>query len=142
MDICSTGVCRDGTYDPTKSSTFVEYSKGKFQAAYGDNTMVQGDFIQETLSIGGVEFPNLIMGAPTQGSVPAALQNATFSGIVGVSYISGEYVAQKGEGTYPTVLSQMAASGQIATETFSLWLNDLGKNSIFRSENRALTQVS
>src|ERR1700759_2088692 len=102
MNLCTQGLCKDGAYDPTKSSSFVDYMKGKFQTGYGDGTNVTGDFIKETLSIGGVAFPNLIMGAATQGVIPEALQSSAFTGIIGVSYITGEYVAPI-EGTYPTV---------------------------------------
>jgi Eukaryotic aspartyl protease len=120
-----------GTFDSTKSSTFKNISSG-FQASYGDGTIALGSFITETVTVGGVPFKNLTLGFATQGATPADLATEPFVGIVGVSYIAGEAGKQ-----YPTILSQLVTQGVIATQAFSLYLNDIRKKRATHSTGRA-----
>ena len=48
--------------DQTKSSTYKLSDEGAFQIEYGDNTGANGDYITDTMSIGGATITALEMG--------------------------------------------------------------------------------
>lgn len=49
------------------------------------------------------------------------------NGIMGVGYQAGEETSTP----YPSVMEEMVSQNLILTQAYSIWLNDLGKNSEF-----------
>jgi len=115
-------VCQQlGSFDGTKSSTFVDVAKDQFQISYQDNSAVTGDYINETLAVGKTVINNMTMGLATQAT--------RAFGIMGIGYDAGESIAgQSPDAIYPNVISQMKNQGFINTLAYSLWLNDLNSN--------------
>ena len=107
-----------GQYDQSASSSGVEVSQGGFQIQYEDNSAVEGDYINETLSIGNTVIKDMTMGLATQATRPF--------GIMGIGYDADESIAATNpNGVYPNVIAQLKAQGFISTLAYSLWLNDL-----------------
>ena len=106
------------TVDSSKSSTFSTLNQGGFQASYADSSKVLGDFISDTLSIGGKAMPNFTMGYGSQiTGVPA--------GIVGVGLDALENEVQHGGKPYTGFIDAMVDNSLINSRSFSLWLDDL-----------------
>ena len=107
-----------GQYDQSASSSSVEVAKGGFQIQYEDNSAVEGDYINETLSIGNTVIKDMTMGLAIQASRPF--------GIMGIGYDADESIAATDPNAiYPNVIAQLQAQGFISTLAYSLWLNDL-----------------
>ncbi|KAF2664525.1 acid protease [Microthyrium microscopicum] len=119
-------VCSSGSFDETKSSTFVEYAAGEFQIGYVDGTKIQGDYVNDTFSIAGASIKNMTMGLAKKSSSPNSSGSSPFQGIVGVGFDNGEALYSQSQGqTYPNIISQMVAQNVISVRAYSLWLNDL-----------------
>ena len=107
-----------GQYDPSASSSGAEVAPNGFQIQYEDNSAVEGDYINETLSIGNTVIKDMTMGLATQASRPF--------GIMGIGYDADESIAATNPNSiYPNVIAQLKAQGFISTLAYSLWLNDL-----------------
>lgn len=107
-----------GQYNPDASSSGVEVLRGGFEIQYEDNSAVEGDYINETLSIGNTVIKDMTMGLATQASRPF--------GIMGIGYDADESIAATNpDAIYPNVIAQLKAQGFISTLAYSLWLNDL-----------------
>lgn len=77
-----------------------------------------GDYFTDALSIGGATLNNFQMGL--------ALDTSIGVGIMGIGYNSSEASVFTGDGTiYANLPFAMVDSGIVATEAYSLWLNDL-----------------
>ena len=112
-----------GSFNPNQSSTFIDLVPQGFQISYVDNSGVTGDYIGDTLAIGKTSLTNLTMGLATSAS--RAL------GIMGIGFVAGESSTNDDPtNTYPNVISELKQQGYINTMAYSLWLNDLGKNSV------------
>jgi hypothetical protein len=120
-------LCSDGAFDPTTSSSYVDVLANEFDISYVDNSEIQGDYINETFSIGGATVKQMTMGLAKEASVPGSA-GEPFQGIVGVGFDSGEAIVgeTRGQVSYPNIISQMVMQGVISTRAYSLWLNDLG----------------
>jgi len=93
--------------------------KGKFDITYADNSGAQGDYITDTLSIGGVAITALEMGLA---------HNATLiTGLLGIGYDVNEAsnALTTGNFVYPSIIDTMVAQGVINTKAYSLYLDDL-----------------
>lgn len=110
------GGCTGGVFDSTKSSTFKTVIKGGFSIEYADKTGSSGDYISDTLRIGGATITGLQMGL--------ALKTTTGVGIMGIGYDTDE--ASKTE--YPSIIDQMVSQGLINTKLYSLYLDDLASS--------------
>ena len=107
-----------GQYDASASSSGVEVDPNGFQIQYEDNSAVEGDYINETLSIGNTVIKDMRMGLATQATRPF--------GIMGIGYDADESIAATNPNAiYPNVIAQLKAQGFISTLAYSLWLNDL-----------------
>ncbi|KAI0474861.1 mitochondrial elongation factor g 1-like protein [Xylaria cf. heliscus] len=109
------GGCTFGSFNPDQSSS-VDVVSQDFQIAYVDGSYSKGDYITETFGIGGVEIQNVTMGL--------GLDTDIAYGLVGVGYASNEASAQSDE-IYDNLPIVMRNEGQIKTNAYSLWLNDL-----------------
>ena len=111
--------CGLGEFNSQRSSTFKEVDQGGFEISYEDNSGVEGDYINETLTLNGgkTTIQNMTMGL--------ALKATRGFGIMGIGYDADESVADPRE-EYPNIIAQLQAQGFINTLAYSLWLNDLG----------------
>ncbi|KAI2638640.1 aspartic peptidase domain-containing protein [Xylaria nigripes] len=108
--------CTLGSYDADKSSTAVLINQD-FSIRYVDGSHSNGDYIAETFSIGDVTLDNVTMGL--------GLDTDIAYGLLGIGYVSNEAsVAQTGQ-IYQNLPLVMRDEGHIATNGYSLWLNDL-----------------
>ena len=111
-DLCAkVSACEDfGVYTANSSSTY-RYIDGNFNISYQDGGSATGDYVSDTLTVGGLQVPNLQMGV--------AYHSETNQNVWGVGYPIIE-----GGDSYPNAPFQMVIDGLISSAAFSLWLND------------------
>lgn len=101
------------------SSTFVDLGSG-FSITYGDGTGANGDYFNDSLSLGGVTLKSFEMGL--------ALDSSTNYGLIGIGYDSNEgNVDTGGVAKHPGFVDALVSGGFISTTAYSLWLDDLRK---------------
>jgi hypothetical protein len=106
--------------DSSKSSTFVDVERGGFNISYVDGSGSSGDYFQDTLVISGATLKNFEMGLGLSTTIPY--------GLVGIAYADSEANVDTGNGTqYPNLVDAMVNQGIIATQAYSLWLDDMGR---------------
>lgn len=107
--------------DQTKSSTYKLVDEGAFQITYGDNTGANGDYITDTMSIGGATITALEMGL--------AYNASSATGVMGIGYdineASDNSQGQVNPFVYPSIIDTMVSQGLINTKAYSLYLDDL-----------------
>ncbi|TPX13767.1 uncharacterized protein E0L32_005711 [Thyridium curvatum] len=109
-----------GTYSANKSSTY-EYIGSYFNISYVDGSGASGDYVSDTVKIGSVSLDRLQFGI---GYVSTSAQ-----GILGIGYeINEVQVGRAKKAAYKNLPAQMVADGRIASNAYSLWLNDLDAN--------------
>ncbi|KAL9125533.1 MAG: hypothetical protein Q9217_005272 [Psora testacea] len=112
-----------GAYNRSRSSTAELIAQDAFQIQYQDNSTIQGNYVNDTVAIGNTQITNLTMGIATQASRSL--------GVMGIGYVAGESIAESDpDSTYPNVVQQLKDQGMISTTAYSLWLNDLGPDSL------------
>ncbi|OIW28063.1 acid protease [Coniochaeta ligniaria NRRL 30616] len=114
--------CTFGTFDPNKSSSFVDVGKGTFSISYVDGTHSKGDYFADKFEIGGAVV-NVTMGLGIDTDIAY--------GLVGVGYALNEAIVagtQSASSAYPNLPVTMQREGLINTIAYSLWLNDLDAN--------------
>lgn len=117
--------CPDGSFDPTKSSSFTQLTTGGFNISYdqpGDSD--SGYYFSDTVSFGNnVQIPNVTIGLATYAF--------DHTGLMGVGMRLLESAVQTGESQtgYPTIVDSLVSAGLIERAAFSLWLNDLDASS-------------
>ncbi|KAF5594813.1 aspartic-type endopeptidase opsb [Fusarium subglutinans] len=118
--LCSThaNICSEsGLYSPNKSSTY-EYLNSDFNISYADGSGASGDYATETFRMGSVKLEDLQFGI---GYVTSDNE-----GVLGIGYKSNEaQVDQLNRGTYDNLPAKLASKGLIASNAYSLYLNDL-----------------
>ncbi|KAF9892208.1 hypothetical protein FE257_002614 [Aspergillus nanangensis] len=107
-----------GSFDPKDSSTS-KFVSSDFNISYADGSGAVGDYITDTLHIGGVTLKTFQFGIGYSSSSP--------EGVLGIGYASNEVqVGRLGKSAYPNLPQAMVKSGLIRSNAYSLWLNDLG----------------
>ncbi|KUI58707.1 putative aspartic-type endopeptidase OPSB [Cytospora mali] len=107
------------SFNSSDSSTFIDIGEGDFDIAYVDGSYSKGDYFKDTFEIAGATVSNLTMGLGT---------NTTLTyGVVGVGYKYSEAIVETESlsSAYPNLPLAMVNQGLIATNAYSLWLNDL-----------------
>ncbi|KAH8700925.1 aspartic peptidase domain-containing protein [Talaromyces proteolyticus] len=109
--------------DPTKSSTSKVINKGGFSIQYGTaNSDVQGDYVLDTITVGGATVKNTTMAVAYKvAEVPA--------GILGIGFDTNEAIVAEGGHKYQSFVDNLVTDGVISTKAYSLWLNDLFSSS-------------
>lgn len=114
-----------GSFDPTKSSTFVnDTSHTNFTALYGDLTKDIGYYFQDTVTLGGTTVKNFTMGL-AESTVAGSVTPNDGHGVFGISYRSGEFSIFEQGWSHPTIYEEMVIQGLIERSAYSLYLNDL-----------------
>lgn len=116
MQLCEVS----GTYDPSASSTSRLVSND-FNISYVDGSGAIGDYMTDTLGIGGVRIRDLQFGLGLRSTSP--------EGILGIGYASNEVqVNRNGKPSYPNLPEAMVDANLIRSNAYSLWLDDLEAN--------------
>lgn len=105
--------------DPDASSTFND-TAFEFEITYVDGSYSKGDYFTDAFQIADTSLTNLTMGLGNDTSIAY--------GLVGVGYTSNEAIIsteQSLAAAYSNLPALMVDQGAIATNAYSLWLNDL-----------------
>lgn len=132
--------CRiPGSFDPNSSSS-LSYVSSDFNITYADGTGAAGDYVTDTLHIGGTTVKNFQFGIGYSSSSAGKscqgmrlvkplfriLTALDSEGVLGIGYPSNEVqVARFGDDAYPNLPRFLMQKGLIQSSAYSLWLNDL-----------------
>ena len=106
-----------GTYDGSSSSSY-KIVNNNFNISYVDGSGASGDYVTDTLAIGGQTLSSFQFGVGTQST--------SAEGVLGIGYPSNEIqVNANQQQAYPNLPAAMLNAGLIQSQTYSLWLNDL-----------------
>jgi hypothetical protein len=106
-----------GTYDANSSSTY-EFVNNDFNISYVDGSGAAGDYAKDTFNFGGKSIEGLQFGIGYTSSSP--------EGILGIGYTLNEVQVNRAGGkAYPNLPQLLADNGDINSNAYSLWLNDL-----------------
>lgn len=106
-----------GTYDANSSSTN-SYVSSDFNISYADGSGAAGDYVKDTVNIGGKTLDNFQVGVGYVSTSP--------QGILGIGYTANEaQVNRAGQKAYANMPQAMVDAGLIKSNAYSLWLDDL-----------------
>lgn len=109
-----------GTYDASSSSSY-KYVSSDFNISYVDGTGAVGDYVTDTLTIGGSSISSFQFGV--------GYSSSSNIGVLGIGYTANEVqVNRDGETAYANLPSALVNHGLINSNAYSLWLNDLDAN--------------
>ncbi|KAI1104238.1 acid protease [Jackrogersella minutella] len=109
-----------GTYTANSSSTY-GYVGSWFNISYVDGSGASGDYVTDTLAIGGTTLTDFQFGV--------GYQSTSEQGILGIGYAVNEVqVGRADKDAYENLPMKMKSAGQIQRNAYSLWLNDLDAN--------------
>ncbi|CRG88730.1 aspartic-type endopeptidase (OpsB), putative [Talaromyces islandicus] len=109
-----------GTYDANSSSTY-EYVSSDFNISYVDGSGAAGDYVTDTVSIGGATLKSFQFGI--------GYSSASSEGVLGIGYPANEaQVSRSRKSSYANLPKAMVDGGLINSNAYSLWLNDLDAN--------------
>ncbi|KAJ5302059.1 hypothetical protein PENANT_c008G05256 [Penicillium antarcticum] len=113
----SSDPCEDsGTYDSSSSSSY-SFVSSDFNISYADGSGAAGDYVTDTLTIGGTTIKDFQFGIGfTSGST---------EGVLGIGYTSNEVQVGTGASSYANLPKAMVQHDVIKSNAYSLWLNDL-----------------
>jgi hypothetical protein len=119
---CSSGRCdRYGVYNSDRSSNYKRLN-GDFEIKYVDGSGASGDYVTDNVGIDSVSVSNLQMGV--------ALKSSNVNGILGIGFTANEaQVIHLQRKPYPNLSQRLVDDGVIATNAFSLYLDDLDSKS-------------
>lgn len=110
-----------GAYTANSSSTY-EYIGSYFNISYVDGSGASGDYVSDTVSFGD----NTTL---SQLQFGVGYSSTSSQGILGIGYAVNEVqVGRAGKQAYNNLPAQLVADGRIASNAYSLWLNDLDAN--------------
>lgn len=109
-----------GSYSANSSSTY-SYVSSDFNISYVDGSGASGDYVTDTITIGGTTLASLQFGI--------GYDSTSAEGILGIGYAANEVqVGRAGKAAYNNLPAQMVADKLIQSNAYSLWLNDLDAN--------------
>jgi len=112
-----TNPCEGGTYDSSASSTY-QLVNTDFNISYVDGSGATGDYVTDTLTFGGQTIKSFQFGIGESSS--------SAQGVLGIGYAVNEVqVNRAGGNPYPNLPVALVDNGLIASNAYSLWLNDL-----------------
>ncbi|KAF7522707.1 hypothetical protein PCG10_007221 [Penicillium crustosum] len=114
-------VCAEsGTYDSTSSSSY-SFVNSDFNISYADGSGAAGDYVTDTLTIGGTTIKDFQFGL--------GFSSGSAEGVLGIGYTVNEVqVGRNGDSAYANLPKAMVNKGIIQSNAYSLWLNDLDAN--------------
>lgn len=111
-----------GTYNANSSSTY-SYLNSNFNITYADESGAAGDYATDVVAFSGVTVKKQQFAIGYTSSSAAS--------VLGIGYEADEAsntATLSSRGTYKNLPAQLAADGLIATNAYSVWLNDLQAN--------------
>ncbi|KAI0456153.1 aspartic-type endopeptidase [Xylaria acuta] len=109
-----------GSYVANDSSTY-EFVGDWFNISYVDGSGASGDYVSDTVTIGGTKLDRLQFGI--------GYSSTSAQGILGIGYpINEVQVGRAGRDAYDNLPAAMVTAGAISRNAYSLWLNDLDAN--------------
>ncbi|UNI21488.1 hypothetical protein JDV02_007475 [Purpureocillium takamizusanense] len=109
-----------GTYSSNHSSTY-RYVNGDFNISYVDGTSAFGDYVTDTIRVGDSNLQEFQFGV--------GYNSTSAENVLGIGYPGNEaQVARLDRKPYQNLPAKMAAAGLIASNAYSLWLNDINAN--------------
>ncbi|KAI0476760.1 aspartic-type endopeptidase [Xylaria cf. heliscus] len=106
-----------GSYVANDSSTY-EFVGDWFNISYVDGSGASGDYVSDTITIGGTTLDQLQFGI--------GYSSSSSQGILGIGYpINEVQVGRAGKDAYDNLPAAMVTTGKISRNAYSLWLNDL-----------------
>lgn len=106
-----------GTYASSSSSTY-QLVNHNFNISYVDGSGASGDYVTDTVRIGGQSLSTFQFGVGTTST--------SSEGVLGIGYTSNEVqVNRNQQPAYPNLPAAMLGAGLIQSNAYSLWLNDL-----------------
>ena len=106
-----------GAYTANDSSTY-DYLNGDFNITYVDGSGSAGDYVTDTVRFSNIELQRQQFGI--------GYTSSSQEGIIGIGYPINEVaVAYNGGRPYSNVPDHLMQTGQINSNAYSLWLNDL-----------------
>lgn len=109
-----------GTYNANQSSSY-KYVNSDFSIKYADGTGAAGDYVTDTLNIGGQTVQNQQFGV--------GYQSTSAEGVMGIGYPALEAIVQNsattGVSPYSNVPQSMKDQGLINSNAYSLWLDTI-----------------
>lgn len=106
--------------NPNASTTYDDFGVGEFAISYVDGSHSSGDYFADTFAISNATLSNMTMGLGIDTTIPY--------GLLGVGYTTNEAIISTEESLsaqYDNLPALMMSEGLIATNAYSLWLNDL-----------------
>src|SRR5690349_1855836 len=112
------GQCDEsGTYSANSSSTY-KYVGSNFNISYVDGSGASGDYATDTMMIAGATIQDFQFGIGYHSTSPEA--------VLGIGYVDNEsQVSRYKLKPYNNFPAALAAQGTIASNAYSLWLNNL-----------------
>lgn len=106
-----------GTYNANSSSSY-KYVGSFFNISYVDGSGASGDYVTDTMRLFGKEIKDFQFGVGYTSTSPQA--------VLGIGYPANEApVARLKNSQYDNLPAKMAADKIIASNAYSLWLNDI-----------------
>ncbi|KAJ5972671.1 uncharacterized protein N7479_002589 [Penicillium vulpinum] len=106
-----------GTYNSSASSSY-SFVSSDFNISYADGSSAVGDYVSDTITIGGVSIKDFQFGVGFASGSP--------EGVLGIGYPANEVqVGRNGDSAYANLPKAMVDKGLIQSNAYSLWLNDL-----------------
>ncbi|KAK6350389.1 hypothetical protein TWF718_003581 [Orbilia javanica] len=113
--------CSFGSFNRDASSTFKLLGKDRFGILYADGTGAEGDYAEDTFTVGGATVEGMQIGVATTANLSY--------GILGVGFEADQASnSPGGMGIYPSLLGEMVTQGLIKSKAFSLWLDDFASD--------------
>lgn len=108
------------TVNPNSSSTYDDFGVSEFDISYVDGSHSKGDYFRDAFKFANATLSNMTMGLGIDTTIPY--------GLLGVGYTTNEAIIETKESLsaqYDNLPALMMREGLIATNAYSLWLNDL-----------------
>ncbi|CDM37633.1 hypothetical protein DTO013E5_7594 [Penicillium roqueforti] len=106
-----------GTYNSSSSSSY-SFVNSDFNITYADGSGAAGDYVTDTLTIGGTTIKDFQFGL--------GFTSGSSEGVLGIGYTTNEVqVGRNGDSAYANLPKAMVSKGVIQSNAYSLWLNDL-----------------
>ncbi|KAH8843317.1 hypothetical protein MCOR27_002369 [Pyricularia oryzae] len=109
-----------GTFSANSSSTY-QYVNSVFNISYVDGSGANGDYVSDMVTVGNTKIDRLQFGI--------GYTSSSAQGILGVGYEANEVQVGRAQlKPYRNLPSRMVEEGLIASNAYSLYLNDLQSN--------------
>ncbi|KAF2660169.1 acid protease [Lophiostoma macrostomum CBS 122681] len=113
----SSPCAESGTYNANSSSSY-KFVNNDFNISYVDGSGAAGDYATDTFHFGGKTIEGLQFGI--------GYTSSSAEGILGIGYTLNEVQVNRAGGKeYPNLPQLLANNGDINSNAYSLWLNDL-----------------